>query len=153
MRLGLTNRIVDDSDSKPADFDCQFRSSISVQFKIQQRIRIGGCNFDLNSIIFDLNRSISIYFWLKDLKRPSKCRFFNQKQRLINQKWWIILKTANYIKNEFVFDHFRSNSTTFWYKSNHFWCKLNHFDVNGPDSNRIIATSKSESWNQIVIVD
>ena len=27
------------------------------------------------------------------------------------------------------------------------------FDVNGPDSNLIVATSKSDSWNRIIKVD
>ena len=36
-----------------------------------------GYKIDLFRSEFDINRSLSIYFWLKDQKRPSKCRLFN----------------------------------------------------------------------------
>ena len=104
--------------------------SILVRFEIQRRSK-----FDIFTIkidhfrsIFDLNRSLLIYFWLKYGKRPSKCRVFNQKPRYT-------LKTTNYIKNDdqkhenpFIFDYFRLNSIYFWLKSNYFRNKWSGFE-------------------------
>ena len=56
MWLGLTNRMVDDSDSKPADFDRRFRSDSRSNdvFEIQRRIQIDDRDFDIKLIKFDL---------------------------------------------------------------------------------------------------
>ena len=92
---------------------------------------------DLFRSKFDINRSLSIYFRLKDWKRPNNCRLFNQKGRLINRKQQIISKTTNSIendgqndKNTFIFNHFRSNSTNFRYKSNYFRYKWSGIKLN-----------------------
>ena len=93
----------------------RFRSSISVRFEIQLRIRISDRNFYLNSIYFRIKLItfdlFLIYFRLKDWKQPSKCR-------LINREWRIILKTMIYIENLVILDNFRLNWTNFWYKLN-----------------------------------
>ena len=81
MELGLTNQIVNDSDSNLADFNRRFQSNSKSNDESELAI------------------TIMIYFWLKDQKRPSKCQ-------LINQKWQIILKTTIYIINLVVFDIF-----------------------------------------------
>ena len=49
MQSGLTNRIVDDSYSKPADFDQQFWSNSKSNDKSESAI------------------AIAIYFWLKTI--------------------------------------------------------------------------------------
>ena len=104
MRLGLTKRNVDDSDSKLADFDRWFWSDSK-----------SNDGFDLFSLSIYL-RLKSIYFRLKDRKRPSKFRFFNRKWRFIS-KMRFILKTTNYIANN---DQNRQISIKF----NQFWIQI-----------------------------
>ena len=130
MRVWLTNWIADYSDSKLADFDRRFRfvsksnneseSTIVIliwfRYKIdlfRYKIHLLRCKTNLFQYKIDL-------FGIKDWKRPSKCR-------LINRKSWNILKMTNYIKNNNQNDHFRSNSTNFWYKLNFFRYKSNYF--------------------------
>ena len=81
MRLGLKNRIVDDLDFKPVDFDRRFRSSISVWFEIQWRIQIDDRNFNIKSIFFDLK---SIFFDLKSIFFDLKSIFFNLESIFFN---------------------------------------------------------------------
>ena len=50
----------------------QIWSSISVWFKIQWWNQIVDGDFDPISIFFWLNRSLSVYFWLKDQKKLIK---------------------------------------------------------------------------------
>ena len=124
MRLGLTNRIVDDLDFKVVDFDRRLRSdsksnhesesTIAIWFRY--KIDLFPYKIDLFPYKIDLFRSKFDLFWLEDRKRLSKCR-------LINRKWWIISKTTIFIEN----NHFRSNSTNCRYKSNYFPYKSNYF--------------------------
>ena len=90
MRLGLTNQIVDDSDSKLCDFDRQFRLLISVRFKIQRRIRMDNRDFDIKSIKFDLfliKIDLFQYIFDKNIKfNQPNVELFNKKQQFINLK-------------------------------------------------------------------
>ena len=76
----------------------------------------------------------------------SKMTIFNQKQQIISKTTSYIENDDQNDKNTFVFDHFRSNSTNFDLN----WTT---FDLNGPDSNPIFATSKSDCWNRIKNID
>ena len=67
MRLGLTNRIVDDSDSKPVDIDHWFRSDSKSNDGFESAIAIL-----IKQIVFDL-------FWLKDWFRDKKSQLNYQK--------------------------------------------------------------------------
>ena len=51
MQLGVMNRIIDDSDSKLADFDRRFQSDLDFNDKIESTIGISikfRYNFDFN---------------------------------------------------------------------------------------------------------
>ena len=109
MRLEGTNRIVDDSDFKPVDFDRRLpsdsksndKSELTIWFQFQSK--------------FDL-------FQLKYCQKDQKDR-----------KSWLKVN----------FDQIRPilhlNRTI--------------FDINGPDWNRIIGTSRSDRWNWIAKVN
>ena len=69
------------------------------------------------------------------------------------------LKTAIYIENYDLYrkQQFKSKTTTkttiFDQIRPIFDINRTIFDINGPDSNRIVATSRSDRWNQIVKFD
>ena len=169
MGLGLTNRIDDDSDFKLVDFDRRlqsdsksndkshhwrlgfqagrFRSSITVRFRIQQRIQIDDGYFDLNSISFDLFSIKIDHFWSifhqkieKDSPNVDSLIENNDyiiKNDELYQKRQIISKTTNKTTKIrlflTIFDLIRPV-----FDMNRTIC-----DVNCPDSNQIVATGKS----------
>ena len=67
-QLGFANLIVDDSDSKPSEFDCQlqYESDSSDNFELTIAITIK------NRSIFDEERSFLISFRLKDRYKSIK---------------------------------------------------------------------------------
>ena len=71
MRLGVTNQIIDDSDSKAADIDRRFWFDTTDSSR-RSRFR---SNFDL--------------FWLKDWSRDRKSWFNDQKSQLKDRKSWL----------------------------------------------------------------
>ena len=112
MRLGVKNRIINNLDSKQANFDHQFRSDSDFNLKINSTIAVlikFYCNFDHNRSIWlksiDFNLFWS-FFWLKDQKRPSKFQLFTQKVDLC-QKW---SKITGFLIN---FDTFNQIQTIF----------------------------------------
>ena len=111
----------------------QFRSSISIQFKTQQRIRVDYHNFDLNSIIVDR-------FWsfirLKPIKINHFRSFFIKRSKKTIYMSIIWLKN---VKNPVILTIFDLNWTIFY--------------INGPDLNRIIVMSRLDHWNWIEKVD
>ena len=153
MRFGLTNRIVDNSDFKAVNFDSRLRSNsksndesestIAISIWFWYKIDLFWSKIDLFWSKIDLFCSKFDLFRLKDRKRPSKCPLFNRKQKIIS-------KTTNYIENDDQNNHYKSNLTNFWYKSNYFWYKSNYFRYkwSGFESSRWFC-----QWFQIVKVD
>ena len=82
MPFGLTNRIDDDSDSKPVDFDHWFWWDT----KSNNKLRIWS-NLDHFLSEFDL-------FQLKDQYRDQKSELINQKSWLKDQKSQFLSKTT-----------------------------------------------------------
>ena len=62
-----------DSDFKAVDFDRRLRSNSKSNGKSELTIGFR-YKIDLFWSKFNISRSLSIYFWLKDRKRPSKCK-------------------------------------------------------------------------------
>ena len=81
MRLGVTNRIANDSDFKPFNFDCLFRSDLDFNDEFELTIAIS-IDFQSN---YNYNPSISIVFWsflinwLKMVNLYWKCNEFDKK--------------------------------------------------------------------------
>ena len=132
MRLGLTNRIVKDSDFKAVDFHRRLRSdsksndesesTIAISIWIRYKIDLFRHKINLFRFKFDL-------FQLKDQKRPSKFQLINWKQQIIS-------KPTIYIENDDQNDHFWSNWPIFDINPTIFDLNGTTFDINGPDSNR-----------------
>ena len=75
-------------------------------------------------------------FQLKDQLRDQKSQLFNQKSQFNDQKNQFLSKSPLILKKSIDFDLFQLS-----------------FDINGPDSNWIVAMKRSDCWNQIEKVD
>ena len=120
MWLGLTNQIVDDSDSKPANFDRRFRSDSKYNDESELAIAIL-IWFDLFLIKIDQFRSDFDLFSIKTSKTAIQ-------MLIIKSKTTIYVKKTIYIENLVVFDNYRLYSTNFRYESNYFRCKWSGFE-------------------------
>ena len=95
MRFELTNRIVVVELKSRSEFDRWLTS-----------IRISTTIFELTIVISIQNRSFSIYFWLKDRFKSTKCQLIDQKWQYFNRNRQIISKTTLKWRNLVFFDQF-----------------------------------------------
>ena len=90
--LWVLNQIVNDSDSKPSEFDHQLWLLIMIQIQFQWPFWVDDRDFDWFLIKFTQFWLNLTNFWLKDWKIENSIK--------ISKKWIKILKKAK-------FDHFR----------------------------------------------
>ena len=95
MRLGLTNRIVNDSDSKSIYFNRRFRSDSDSNDLFESTIAISIYNCSIFNIL-PIKSIFSIYYQLKYRLKSTKCQLFHQNRSIYIKKGRFILKKVNF---------------------------------------------------------